>query len=87
MRNTADVIDVKEEAGERMLEIFDPGLPPPTASTDLAASLEGLTVDNTADLSRTGLFSMTWDEACSEFGALNLNWNPSLRPVSAKRHW
>ncbi|KAI9632395.1 calpain-like protease palB/RIM13 [Dioszegia hungarica] len=81
------VLDVKEEAGERMLEIFDPGLPPPMASTDLAASLEGLTVDNTADLSRTGLFSMTWDEACSEFGALNLNWNPSLRPISAKRHW
>lgn len=32
-------------------------------------------------------FTMTWDEVCSKFDTLNLNWNPSLLPVTAVKHW
>lgn len=32
-------------------------------------------------------FTMTWDEVCSKFTTLNLNWNHKLVPVSAERHW
>lgn len=32
-------------------------------------------------------FSMTWDEVCSKFATLNLNWNPALVPTTAERHW
>lgn len=30
---------------------------------------------------------MTWDEVCERFASLNLNWNPSLKPVTAVKHW
>ena len=33
------------------------------------------------------IFTMTWDEVCSEFDALHLNWDPKVMPVTATRHW
>ncbi|WVF66841.1 hypothetical protein IAT40_001583 [Kwoniella sp. CBS 6097] len=30
---------------------------------------------------------MSWDQVCSDFGALHLNWNPDLKHVIATRHW
>ncbi len=30
---------------------------------------------------------MSWDEVCSKFHTLNLNWDPALLPVTAERHW
>ncbi|OCF58147.1 calpain-like protease palB/RIM13 [Kwoniella mangroviensis CBS 10435] len=32
-------------------------------------------------------FTMTWDQVCSEFEALHLNWKPDLMPVVTTRHW
>lgn len=32
-------------------------------------------------------FTMSWDEVCSKFETLNLNWDPALLPVTAERHW
>ncbi|KAK8861370.1 hypothetical protein IAR55_002189 [Kwoniella newhampshirensis] len=54
------VVGLREEDGERLLNITDPG----------AAS-----------------FTMSWDRVCSNFEALNLNWDPALKPVVATRHW
>lgn len=30
---------------------------------------------------------MSWDEVCSKFETLNLNWDPDLLPVTAEKHW
>lgn len=81
------ILDIKVIQGERILEVFDPGLPAGSAS-DLSSDMAGLNVDSDRSTSRrTGLFTMTWDEACTEFSALNLNWDPALRPVNVKRYW
>lgn len=83
-----DVEDVKEQDGERIFEVFDPGLPAEATSTALEDTVASMHLDaGEPSARRTGLFTMTWDEVCTEFDALNLNWNPSLRPVVAKRHW
>lgn len=31
--------------------------------------------------------TMSWDEVCSRFETLNLNWDPAMLPVTAVRHW
>ena len=36
---------------------------------------------------QTGICLKTWDAVCSDFETLNLNWNPSLRPTTAIKHW
>jgi calpain-7 len=79
--------DVKIIDGERILEIFDPGLPAGSTGS-LISDMAALNVENDQNtVRRTGLFTMTWDEVCTEFSALNLNWDPALRPVNVKRHW
>ncbi|WVQ94450.1 hypothetical protein IAU59_001529 [Kwoniella sp. CBS 9459] len=30
---------------------------------------------------------MPWDQVCSDFEALHLNWRPDLKPVVVTRHW
>lgn len=30
---------------------------------------------------------MTWDQICSDFETLSLNWDPALFPNTATRHW
>lgn len=30
---------------------------------------------------------MTWDQVCSDFETLSLNWDPALFPNTATRHW
>lgn len=79
----ADVQDLREEDGQRVVDIFDPGLPAEAACSAFRAMAD-LTIGQGR---KTGLFSMMWDEVCANFDALHLNWNPELRPVHAIRHW
>jgi hypothetical protein len=30
---------------------------------------------------------MSWDDVCTRFETLHLNWKPDLKPSSAIRHW
>ncbi|KAK4687428.1 calpain-7, partial [Tremellales sp. Uapishka_1] len=60
-----------EENGERWLEIFDPGLPRENEDSERSS----------------GYFRRSWDAVCTDFDALFLNWDPDLRPTTARRHW
>lgn len=99
--------DLREVDGERVVEIWDPGLPGGAdPSRALEDGVQRLSLE--ADRSRAprggqslvkwprsvrpltrmvGLFTMSWDEVCTQFGTLNLNWKPELRPVHVIRHW
>lgn len=35
----------------------------------------------------SGSVMMTWDQVCSDFETLSLNWDPALFPNTASRHW
>ena len=30
---------------------------------------------------------MTWDQVCTDFATLSLNWDPALNPSTVSRHW
>ncbi|GMK56635.1 hypothetical protein CspeluHIS016_0304750 [Cutaneotrichosporon spelunceum] len=75
------VTGVEEVDGRRVLSIFDPGSCRASMSVDaLATELQQVQVV-------TYSFTMSWDEVCSKFHTLNLNWDPALLPVTAERHW
>ncbi|TXT11061.1 hypothetical protein VHUM_01812 [Vanrija humicola] len=84
------VIDVRDDGGERTLEIFDPGSAniDPQAQRDLAERLSELQINGgeSNHVSKFS-FSMAWDEVCSRFETLNINWDPALVPATATRHW
>lgn len=84
--------------GERLLDVFDPGLARPDvnlseemASMSLNGGGEGVNAmphpGSPADRMSGFTFTMSWDEVCSRFETLNLNWDPSLLPVTTSRHW
>lgn len=88
--------DVREEDGERLLDLFDPGL----ARTDdrLSGRLAAVDLNGESDRAGTGVedcqpaaqgftFSLSWDEVCTRFETLNLNWDPALLPVTISKHW
>lgn len=82
-RPLAEYADLREEAGERLVDIFDPGLPAET-KCDLVRAMADTTL---GEGRKTGLFTMSWDAVCQAFEAVHLNWNPVLKPVSVKKHW
>ncbi|EKD04298.1 hypothetical protein A1Q2_01329 [Trichosporon asahii var. asahii CBS 8904] len=75
--------DIRETDGDRRLDIFDPGLA--RADHTLAEKLEGM--DLNGERANGFTFSMSWDEVCSKFETLNLNWDPALLPNTISRHW
>lgn len=91
------MIDVREVDGERLLDVFDPGLARP--DVNLSEEMANMSLDAgdgvnalphsgpRTDLASGFTFTMCWDEVCSRFETLNLNWDPSLLPVSVSRHW
>ncbi|RSH94436.1 cysteine protease [Saitozyma podzolica] len=94
LEQATDETDLKEQGGERVLEIFDPGSPAEAARlATLDGGMGALTINGagpgvgSGNGSSTGLLTMTWDEVCERFASLNLNWNPSLKPVTAIKHW
>ncbi|KAK1920912.1 calpain-like protease palB/RIM13 [Papiliotrema laurentii] len=82
-------IDIKEgEDGERLLKVYDPGSYRQSVSdnsNDLPRRLETLDIRETE--TGEGMTYRSWDSICADFGTLNLNWNPNLLPIVAKRHW
>ena len=85
------VLDIREEDGERLVEVYDPGVGEEARSSasdlpgDLSNGMESLALH--ARSSPCGRTLMTWDQICSDFEYLNLNWNPQLASACAKRHW
>lgn len=92
--------DIRESDGDRRLDIFDPGLA--RADHTLSEKMEGIDLngerangsltrkDSRATETDRALgftFSMSWDEVCSKFETLNLNWDPALLPKTISRHW
>jgi hypothetical protein len=75
--------DLREENGERLVDVFDPGLPAET-KCDLVRAMADATIGVNR---KTGLFTMSWDAVCQAFEALHLNWNSAVRPVAVKKHW
>jgi hypothetical protein len=77
---------VLEQDGERMLRVFDPGS---AKLRDAADTLRDLSLTDSAgegEAQADGML-MSWDEVCTRFETLNLNWDPALLPVTVERHW
>ncbi|KLT45989.1 calpain-like protease palB/RIM13 [Cutaneotrichosporon oleaginosum] len=82
------VTGVDEVDGERVLRIFDPGSCRTPSVDTLADELQEVSVGGERAGSRLAYsFTMSWDEVCSRFHTLNLNWDPALMPITAERHW
>lgn len=98
------VIGLEEtKAGERVLEIVDPGSTPRQPDGVLEESMNQLSLDSQqgglefpsplgSDEQQLmkcsiGSFKMTWDQVCGDFEAISLNWDPALFPNTARRVW
>ncbi|ORY29529.1 hypothetical protein BCR39DRAFT_531983 [Naematelia encephala] len=91
------VLDMQVKDGERILEVFDPGASKQSlGQSGLAERMDQLSLkslvtdDSSPSYTSSGgnqTFHMTWDEVCTEFEALNVNWNPTTMPVLVKRYW
>ncbi|EIW69089.1 hypothetical protein TREMEDRAFT_39376 [Tremella mesenterica DSM 1558] len=64
----------------RILEIFDPGIQE-TSQHDIESRIADLKLEPRC------IFTMTWDQVCTSFDELDLNWNHTLLPVTTIRHW
>jgi len=78
---------VFEHNGERMLHIFDPGTARHAAKEAESATATDAMGALSLDSTTTEGFTMPWDEVCSRFETLNVNWDPALLPVVKDRHW
>ena len=76
-------MDFSSENGERVVDVYDPGSGSSLAEPNPIANLDQLSFSQ----SPKGIERMSWDDLCTSFDELDLNWNPNLRPVTTIRHW
>ncbi|ORX36377.1 hypothetical protein BD324DRAFT_651615 [Kockovaella imperatae] len=81
------ILDVIEQGSERLVEVYDPGHGQEIdwRSDDVVNDLNRLSMGPKPQT--RGVFKKTWDQLCSDFESLNLNWNPQLMPVTASKFW
>ena len=80
--------DISEVDGERRLQIADPGLRRHDRPERVREALAGLRLDEPEVHSlpvQAGL-ETTWDEVCSDFESIHLNWSPVPMPSVVTKH-
>jgi calpain-7 len=99
----AQIAEMREEGGERYLDVLDPGSPGEAArQASLVSAMDTLSMNGPEGETgasftlltlydcakrQTGVSTMTWDDIAADFDELNLNWDPALRPITTTRHW